>query len=125
MHRFATVAARASEGLFGEEDLGAFIDRLDAEATARHERFGGSVYLLEPDVKSGAGGLRDLDGARWAARARYRVTNGEGDAKLGRLGGARAPGGARRRARRKTSPASEEFLLARSQSTSRRAPGRN
>src|SRR5580658_7756701 len=64
---------RAQEALFGEEDLGAFIDRLDVEAGARHERFGGSVYLLEPDVKSGAGGLRDLDGARWAARARYRV----------------------------------------------------
>jgi [protein-PII] uridylyltransferase len=65
--------AATSEGLFGEEDLAGFIDRLDAEASARHERFGGSVYLLEPDVKTGAGGLRDLDGARWAARARYRV----------------------------------------------------
>jgi [protein-PII] uridylyltransferase len=67
---------RAHEGLFGENDLDGFIDRLDAEAAARHERFGGSVYLLEPDVKSGAGGLRDLDGARWAARARYRVGEG-------------------------------------------------
>jgi [protein-PII] uridylyltransferase len=65
--------AHAQEGLFGEEDLGAFIDRLDAEASVRHDRYGGSVYLLEPDVKSGPGGLRDLDGARWAARARYRV----------------------------------------------------
>ncbi len=63
----------ANEGLFGDEHLGAFIDRLEAETTARRERFGGSVYLLEPDVKSGAGGLRDLDGIRWAARARYRV----------------------------------------------------
>jgi [protein-PII] uridylyltransferase len=77
------LVTRASEGLFGEDDLGAFIDRLDAEATARHERFGGSVYLLEPDVKSGAGGLRDLDGARWAARARYRVSHGDGDLKFG------------------------------------------
>jgi [protein-PII] uridylyltransferase len=73
----------AYEGLFGEEDLGAFIDRLDAEASGRHERFGGSVYLLEPEVKNGAGGLRDLDGARWAAVARYRVGSGEGDARLG------------------------------------------
>ncbi|HLK37643.1 MAG TPA: DUF294 nucleotidyltransferase-like domain-containing protein, partial [Polyangiaceae bacterium] len=69
----ADLVSKANEGLFGSEDLGAFIDRLEAEATARHDRFGGSVYLLEPDVKSGAGGLRDLDGARWAARARYRV----------------------------------------------------
>jgi [protein-PII] uridylyltransferase len=78
--------ARANEGLFGEEELSAFIDRLDAEATARHERFGGSVYLLEPDVKSGAGGLRDLDGARWGARARYRITHGDADTKLGAWG---------------------------------------
>ncbi len=68
--------AHAHEGLFGEEDLGAFIDRLEEEASARHERFGGSVYLLEPDVKSGQGGLRDLDGARWAASARYGVGQG-------------------------------------------------
>jgi [protein-PII] uridylyltransferase len=68
--------AHAHEGLFGEEDMNAFFDRLEAEAAARHERFGGSVYLLEPDVKSGAGGLRDLDGARWAATARYGVGQG-------------------------------------------------
>jgi [protein-PII] uridylyltransferase len=64
---------RAYAGLFAEGELGAFVERLDEEAAARHARFGGSVYLLEPDVKSGAGGLRDLDGARWAARARWRV----------------------------------------------------
>jgi [protein-PII] uridylyltransferase len=67
------LVVRANEGLFGEEDLGAFIDRLDMEAVSRRERFGGSVYLLEPDVKSGAGALRDIDGMRWAARARYRI----------------------------------------------------
>ena len=67
------LVARSNESLFGPETLGAFLDRLDAEAAARHERFGGSVHLLEPEVKNGAGGLRDLDGARWAARARYRV----------------------------------------------------
>ena len=64
---------RAWSGLFSEGELVAFIERLEQEATARHARFGASVYLLEPDVKSGAGGLRDLDGARWAARARFKV----------------------------------------------------
>jgi [protein-PII] uridylyltransferase len=82
---------RAQEGLFGEEDLESFIDRLEAEADARHERFGGSVYLLEPDVKSGAGGLRDLDGARWAARARYRV--GEAGSTRSVAAAEDAPGG--------------------------------
>jgi [protein-PII] uridylyltransferase len=69
----AALVARANEGLFGAEHLGTFIDRLEAETASRRDRFGGSVYLLEPDVKNGAGGLRDLDGIRWAARARYRV----------------------------------------------------
>lgn len=69
------LTAQAYEGLFGEEELGVFIDRLEAEASERHGRFGGSVYLLEPDVKYGIGGLRDLDGARWTARARYHVTS--------------------------------------------------
>ncbi|HEY4013808.1 MAG TPA: [protein-PII] uridylyltransferase [Polyangiaceae bacterium] len=72
------LVSHANEGLFGEEDIAGFIQRLEVESAARHERFGGSVYLLEPDVKSGAGGLRDIDGMRWAARARYRV--GEDDA---------------------------------------------
>jgi [protein-PII] uridylyltransferase len=69
----AGLLARAYEGLFAEEGLRDFVRRLEKETEARHERFGGSVYLLEPEVKSGAGGLRDLDGARWAARARFGV----------------------------------------------------
>jgi [protein-PII] uridylyltransferase len=64
---------RAYEGLFAEEGLRDLVLRLEEEMAARHDRFGGSVYLLEPDVKSAAGGLRDLDGARWVARARFRV----------------------------------------------------
>ena len=65
------LSARARAGLFGEGEIGTFVRRLEDEVAGRHGRFGGSVYLLEPDVKSGAGGLRDLDVARWAARARY------------------------------------------------------
>ncbi|WP_437580531.1 [protein-PII] uridylyltransferase [Sorangium sp. So ce887] len=69
---------RAAAGLFAHSELPRFIERLGKEISQRHERFGGSVYLLEPDVKNGAGGLRDLDVARWAAKARYGV--GEFDA---------------------------------------------
>jgi [protein-PII] uridylyltransferase len=64
---------RAWGGIFADGELASFARRLDEEAASRHSRFGGSVYLLEPDVKSGAGGLRDLDGARWAAKARFRA----------------------------------------------------
>lgn len=80
------LVTRAREGLFGEGDLGIFIDRLEAEAGGRHQRFGDSPYLLEPDVKAGAGGLRDLDGARWAALARYRMGEGDPESKLGAWG---------------------------------------
>lgn len=48
-----------------------FIERLQAQADKRRRRFGDTVYLLEPDLKNGTGGLRDLDVALWAARARF------------------------------------------------------
>lgn len=64
---------RVYERLFGIGVVGGFIERLAARAEQRVERYGGSVYLLEPDVKNGPGGLRDLDVAHWAARARWKV----------------------------------------------------
>lgn len=50
-----------------------FIREKLEENRARHEQYGGSVYLLEPEVKEGEGGLRDIQTARWIARARLRV----------------------------------------------------
>ena len=50
-----------------------FIREKLEENRARHEQFGGSVYLLEPDVKEGEGGLRDIQTARWIARANLKV----------------------------------------------------
>jgi [protein-PII] uridylyltransferase len=64
---------RAFRGVFSDGELHSFMHRLENEVNDRHQRFGASVYLLEPDVKNGAGGLRDLDIALWAARARWRV----------------------------------------------------
>jgi [protein-PII] uridylyltransferase len=44
-----------------------------AEMRARRERFGDSIYLLEPNVKESEGGLRDLQSALWLARVRFKV----------------------------------------------------
>ena len=66
---------RAFEGLFNSANISKFLERMAERAEDRSERFGDSVYLLEPDVKNGIGGLRDLDLAHWAARARWRVEN--------------------------------------------------
>ena len=50
-----------------------YIERKLEEQRRRHERYGGSVYLQEPNVKEGPGGLRDFHVALWAARARHRL----------------------------------------------------
>jgi len=64
---------RCDAGLFAHAELPRFFAQLEDEVRERHARFGGSVYLLEPDVKNGAGGLRDLDVACWAGKARFGV----------------------------------------------------
>lgn len=45
-----------------------FIEGVFEEARARHERFGNSVKLLEPNIKKSAGGLRDLHALFWLYR---------------------------------------------------------
>ena len=47
-------------------------DKLD-EMRERRDRFGDSLYLLEPNVKESEGGLRDLQSALWLARVRFKV----------------------------------------------------
>src|SRR5690606_40256581 len=70
-----SLKARAYEGLFGAGEIRGFIERLGERAAERHDRYGGSVYLLEPDVKNGPGGIRDLDVAFWAAKARWKISD--------------------------------------------------
>ena len=44
-----------------------------AESTDRHRRYGDSVYLVEPQIKEGEGGLRDIHTAMWLAKVKYVV----------------------------------------------------
>ncbi|MBU4209022.1 MAG: HD domain-containing protein [Proteobacteria bacterium] len=39
----------------------------------RHDRFGDSTYLLEPNIKEGQGGLRDYHTMLWVARIKYNI----------------------------------------------------
>jgi [protein-PII] uridylyltransferase len=50
-----------------------FVTRLAAERARRQDKFGDSLYLLEPNLKHGIGALRDIDTALWAAKARWSV----------------------------------------------------
>jgi [protein-PII] uridylyltransferase len=50
-----------------------FIEAKLRERDERHERLGDSRYLVEPNVKEGKGGLRDLHTLFWIAKYVYRV----------------------------------------------------
>jgi len=51
----------------------AFFKEKLAENSERHARAGDSVYLLQPQLKEGQGGLRDLHTALWMAKVRFKV----------------------------------------------------
>jgi [protein-PII] uridylyltransferase len=50
-----------------------FLDQKLEERRREYEKFGETIYLLEPNVKKSKGGLRDLHVLQWAGMARYRA----------------------------------------------------
>ena len=52
-----------------------FIEAKLAERDTRHERMGDSRYLLEPNIKDGKGGLRDLHTLMWIGRFLFNAQN--------------------------------------------------
>jgi len=54
-----------------EKDHSAFIAAKLKERDERHARIGASRYMVEPNIKEGKGGLRDLHTLFWMARHRY------------------------------------------------------
>jgi [protein-PII] uridylyltransferase len=55
-----------------------FIEAKLAERAGRHRRQGGQRYVLEPNVKEGKGGLRDLQTLYWIGKYLHRVPSPEG-----------------------------------------------
>jgi [protein-PII] uridylyltransferase len=64
-HRFD---AEIVEGTAAE-----FVEAKLSERDERHRRNGGSRYVVEPNIKEGKGGLRDLNTLFWIAKYVYRV----------------------------------------------------
>src|SRR5712671_3442105 len=60
-----------------------FVSAKLAEREERHRRAGQSRYLVEPNVKDGKGGLRDLHTLYWIAKYVYRVREREELIELG------------------------------------------
>lgn len=51
----------------------AYVEAKLKERDARHDRMGNSRYVLEPNIKEGKGGLRDLQTLFWIAKYLYQV----------------------------------------------------
>ena len=64
-----------------------FIAAKQVERDLRHRRFGESPFLVEPNIKEGRGGLRDLQTLYWMTRYVF------GTRVMGELVGADSPGG--------------------------------
>lgn len=54
-----------------------FLPELAHRVRERHERSGEVAFLLEPDLKEGRGGLRDVQSLHWAAEARQLLWEGD------------------------------------------------
>jgi [protein-PII] uridylyltransferase len=51
-----------------------FIEQKVNEMETRREKYGSTVYTLEPNIKEGEGALRDLHTALWIAKVKYKLT---------------------------------------------------
>lgn len=72
--------------LVSQSDVGgALIAAKLRESKRRQERYGETVYLLEPNVKESVGGLRDLHLAMWVGRVRFKTHGIDGLLRMGVL----------------------------------------
>ena len=69
---FEDLHARFDKEITADKARG-FIDAKLAEREARHHKMGDSRYVLEPNIKDGKGGLRDLHTLFWIAQCVYRA----------------------------------------------------
>lgn len=66
------LAERFDKEVRGNKAIG-FVESKLKERDDRHQRTGDSRYMLEPNVKEGKGGLRDLHTLFWLGRFLYRI----------------------------------------------------
>lgn len=74
-HPLAEDFARALERDIKPRATAKFFREKLNESQERHHEYGDSVYLLEPQLKEGQGGLRDLHTALWIAKIKFKVSS--------------------------------------------------
>jgi [protein-PII] uridylyltransferase len=72
---FNTLSQEIKKRLFNKRHVKGFVDEKIEENRLRHEKYGDSVYILEPNVKEGEGGLRDIHTSMWILKARFNETD--------------------------------------------------
>ena len=89
-HRFLTGHAPLAEELdrrlwseLFEGSARDFVEAKLAERDTRHEKQGGQRYMVEPNVKEGKGGLRDLQSLYWITKYVHHVDDAEELVRLG------------------------------------------
>lgn len=82
--RLATSLKRALKDIIGSNML-QFVEAKLNERDTRHTKYGDSRFMLEPHVKEGKGGLRDVHTLQWLVRYCYPVARPKDAVKLGLL----------------------------------------
>jgi len=59
--------------------------QIQQSAESRHKKLGDSVFVLEPEIKDGKGGLRDYHAAFWAAKIKFSLRSAPQMAEQGLL----------------------------------------
>jgi [protein-PII] uridylyltransferase len=66
--------AQAYESFYRSENPRGYIASRLEDQDARRSKYGGTVFIQEPDIKNGIGGLRDYQNTFWMARVKLGIT---------------------------------------------------
>ena len=67
--------SNALNGIITKSKTSDFVEQKLTERDQRHDRFGATRYVVEPNIKEGKGGLRDLHTLFWITKFAYRTPN--------------------------------------------------
>jgi len=71
---YASFAATMEESVLKRNATRFFREKVE-ENEERHHKHGDAVFLVEPQLKEGEGGLRDIHTAVWLAKVKYKISD--------------------------------------------------
>lgn len=73
-HTLFETFTQAYHSYYASESPKAYIAARLEDQASRRGKYGGTVFLQEPDIKNGVGGLRDYQNTLWMARVKLGIT---------------------------------------------------